>query len=66
MGLKNMKKTYIIPEMQLTMIACEKLIAESFEINGNTTVRGTSGGWVKEDTGSRSDYNVWDDDWSKN
>lgn len=37
-----------------------------------TTVSGTKGGWVKEDRGSRdsrserSDYNVWNDDWSNN
>ena len=60
-----MKKTYIIPEMQLTVIACEQLIAESLGINSSTTVQGTSGGWVKEDATSRDDYNVWDDDWSK-
>lgn len=35
-----------------------------------TTVEGSNGGWVKGDRGSRdsrserSDYNVWNDDWS--
>ena len=62
----TMKKIYIIPEMQLTVIACESLIAESVEINGSKKTSGTSGGWAKEDASSRQDYNVWDDDWSKN
>lgn len=62
----TMKKIYIIPEMQLTQLACESLIAESVVVDGQKTATGTSGGWVKEDAASRQDYNVWDDDWSKN
>lgn len=63
----TMKKIYIIPEMQLTQLACESLIAESVVVDGQKTATGTSGGWVKEDatSTSRDSYNVWDDDWSK-
>lgn len=63
----KMKKSYIIPKMQLTVIACEQLIAESIGINGDSSKKTTvaNGGWAKENT-STPDYNVWDDDWSKN
>lgn len=60
-----MKKTYISPEIQLTVINCETLIAQStmgkYSGDGGSQL-------VKEDVSSSSrndDYNVWDDDWSK-
>ena len=57
-----MKKIYIIPELQLTEIHCEKLIAESLLINSQQT---TSTQYVKENPAAgRQDYNVWNDDWS--
>ena len=56
-----MKKTYIIPELQLTHINAATMIAESVGVNKTTTVEGDRGGWVKQD---RSDHNVWGDDWS--
>ena len=61
-----MKKTYIIPQMQLTVVDCESLIAESLII-GDGTATGEDGGWVKQDVTSttRDSYNVWGDDWSK-
>ena len=61
----TMKKTYMIPRLYITQISCESLIAESVGINKDTTVEGENGGWVKGDNASRSDYNVWNDDWSK-
>ena len=61
-----MKKKYIIPTLQLTKISSETLIAESVGIYRTTTVSDDKGAWVKEDnTSSSSDYNVWDDDWSR-
>lgn len=59
-----MKKTYIIPQMQLTVVDCESLIAESIIIGDGST---DDGGWVKQDVTSttRDSYNVWGDDWSK-
>lgn len=59
-----MKKTYIIPEMQLTVIACEQLIAESLGKHATGADSGVV--LVKENNSSTPDYNVWDDDWSKN
>ena len=60
-----MKKTYIIPQMQLTVVDCESLIAESIIIGDGKT---DDGGWVKEERGTgwgSSGKSVWDDDWSK-
>lgn len=58
-----MKKIYIIPTLQLTYIGVEKLIADSLKINSSTTVDQQ---YVKgADASPRSDYNVWNDDWSK-
>ena len=66
-----MKKTYIIPTLQVTYIAQELLVAESnkiqsknesVEINFNpgTMGEGNGGDAVKSNT-----YDVWDDDWSR-
>ncbi len=61
-----MKKTYIIPEIELTAVNGSTLLAESLDIDGNKTSTVSNGGWVKgNDASPRSDYNVWDDDWSK-
>ena len=59
-----MKKKYIIPEVQIVTIEVEHLIADSYVINGEQTVKGASGGWVKSDRSSRGSYSVWDEDWS--
>ena len=60
-----MKKTYISPTLQIVKINCEKLIAESYGIYGQS-VSNENGGWVKGESSpsSTSRYNVWDDDWS--
>ena len=63
-----MKKTYIIPEIQITEIAFSAMIAESITISGDSSKKtsGANGGWVKDNSASsRDDYNVWDDDWNK-
>lgn len=62
------KKTYIIPTV-ITMA-----VAQSLPIAGSdpSLIVNTNGGAapnefeVKSDRGSRSDYNVWNDDWSNN
>ena len=61
-----MKKTYIIPEIQLTLISHET-IASGSETQGFFQEGGTSQ-LIKEDVTNTSNpsYNVWDDDWSKN
>jgi hypothetical protein len=61
----TMKKTYIIPELQVIKMHMQ----DSILLNtSETTVEGDSGGWVKEERGtgwSSSGKSVWDDDWSK-
>ena len=61
-----MKKTYIIPELNITTLAVENMVAASPDgFNSKLGTQGVSGdaSLVKEqDTES---YNVWDDDWSR-
>ena len=57
-----MKKTYIIPQLHVMQISCESLIAESFTKNASGADEGVV--LVKGESSSRSNYNVWDDDWS--
>ena len=64
LNVKNyriMKKKYIIPTLQLTQISVENLVAESMHVYSETTVTEQ---YVKGESSSRSNYNVWDDDWS--
>lgn len=60
-----MKKTYIIPTTAIQTIMLENMVAGSPDGFNNTlgtkNVEGDAA-LVKE---NRSDYNVWDDDWSK-
>lgn len=60
-----MKKTYIIPEVEIHAISVESLIAQS-PLGGNDAV-GNGTQLVKEDVTSSNtqNYDVWDDDWSK-
>ena len=61
-----MKKTYIIPELNITKLAVENMVAASPEgFNSKLGSQGVSGdvSLVKEQ-GDQS-YNVWDDDWSR-
>ena len=61
-----MKKTYIIPELNITKLAVENMIAQSQtsgpKVDGVNTASQGAGMEVKAD---RNDYNVWDDDWSR-
>ena len=62
-----MKKTYIIPALQVTYIAQELLLVPSntvthdgVDLNPNTMKGGDGSDAVKANP-----YNVWDDDWQK-
>ena len=62
-----MKTRYQAPELYtLVMNGQDAILMNTSE----TTVSGDKGGWVKgndagNDASPRSDYNVWNDDWSK-
>ena len=59
----TMKKTYIIPTVEVLNIAPATLIAESI---GKDPEPGDPSQWdVKEDRTSRGTHDVWDDDWSR-
>jgi len=63
-----MKKTYMNPTLLITQIGTEKLIAETlnqYEEGGNGVLVKGDRGADRSNRGSRSDYNVWNDDWSK-
>lgn len=60
-----MKKTYIIPTTAIQTIMFENMVAASPDGFNNTLgKKGVEGdaALVKE---NRSDYDVWDDDWSE-
>ena len=57
-----MKKTYIIPELNITTLAVENMIAVSVPDTKEGPADQQAGMDVKSD---RNDYNVWDDDWSR-
>ena len=61
-----MKKTYIIPGTQILNIEVKSAM---LQVSVSTTaIDRDNAGLVKEDRGgrgSRSDYNVWNDDWSQ-
>ena len=59
-----MKKTYIIPEMEVLQMAAQSIIATS-DPSGHDTP-GSGEELVKENvTSGQDNYNVWDDDWQK-
>ena len=58
-----MKKTYIIPVLNITTIQVERVIALSGPKATNTPANQEYGMDAKEQ--STSSYNVWDDDWNK-
>jgi len=63
-----MKKTYIIPALNMTTLDVENMMAISGPHRSETSAVEQYGMDVKGDRGdrgSRSDYNVWNDDWSK-
>jgi len=61
-----MKKIYMTPSLLITRVSTETLIAVSLDKNETgadadvVLTKGDRGG-----RGSRSDYNVWNEDWSK-
>ncbi|MBO4907057.1 MAG: hypothetical protein J5486_08520 [Bacteroidaceae bacterium] len=61
-----MKRIYNSPAILIVKLASERALLEgSLQIN-NTTVNQDA--WVKQDasnSSSSSNYNVWNDDWSK-
>lgn len=57
-----MKKTYIIPELNITTLAVENMIAVS---GPDTTEKQASQQAGMDVKSTRQDYNVWDDDWSR-
>ena len=61
-----MKKTYIIPALNITTLAVENMMATSGpDVYSNKSADQKYEMDVKGDRGSRSDYNVWNDDGSK-
>ncbi len=58
-----MKKIYISPETLITKVSVEHMISQSVDMNFRST-GGDGNVLVKENRSSRSNYNVWDDDWS--
>ena len=50
-----MKKTYIAPGMEIVNVQTAGMLAQSFELNNNTTVEGNK-------ALSRSGDSLWDDD----
>ena len=60
-----MKKTYIIPEVEIHAISVEGLIATS---DPNVKISTTSGSINAGEVGAKGNtqsYDVWDDDWSR-
>ncbi len=57
-----MKKTYIVPTLDITKLTVENMIAVSGP--GTTEVPADQQAGMEVKTG-RNDYNVWDIDWSK-
>ena len=55
------KKAYIIPVLCVTKLNVENMIALSGPAISETAASQSADMQVKE---QRSDYNVWDDDWS--
>ena len=58
-----MKKTYISPKLLVMEVNCERMIAESLQVNSSLDL-GSSTNFVKSDRSSRGSYSVWDEDWS--
>ncbi len=52
-----MKKTYLMPALQVEEALAAQMLAESLSINGNTTVDGGSA-LTKED----GDWQIWEDE----
>jgi hypothetical protein len=60
----TMKKTYIIPTVEVLNIAPGTLLAESLP-KGDDVIDDPDDILVKGQGSSRGTHDVWDDDWSK-
>ena len=62
------KNQYVTPELQVLNIGIQSMIAQSNVVGENgftlnpSTMKGDDG---SDAVKSSSDYNVWDDDWSR-
>ena len=65
--IKNMKKTYIIPELDVMLIAPNTIIANSPGTSIDPSDPGVPPGdfEVKGQVNGSGSSNVWDDDWSR-
>ncbi len=62
-----MKKIYTIPTTLMMAVQQQMVIAGGPSVTVNRSSAGVNPGefQVKEDRSSRSDYNVWNEDWNK-
>ena len=61
--LSIMKKKYIQPNLTTVVLTGGTLLNATSPLTISDTQ--VSSGMVKSDRGSRSNYNIWDEDWSK-
>ena len=59
-----MKKTYITPQTLVVEVESDNALMQ-MSINRTTTIDEANAGLVKGESSAPSNYNVWDDDWSK-
>ena len=59
-----MKKTYIIPEVNITVLQFREQILQP-SVTVNTNAAGIDGSDVEVKGNHTDTYNVWNDDWSK-
>lgn len=59
-----MKKTYIIPEVQILRMETANIIAASDPKDVTVNRNGSVNAADVEVKGERSNYNVWNEDWS--
>ena len=61
-----MKKTYIIPQMDVTVLATEQLIADSPNVTINKdSASSVDAKDVDVKSSRNAGYNVWNEDWSE-
>ena len=62
----TMKKTYIIPAMDVTLVVAEEMIAGSITgVGGDSGIEIGDGETPGEADVKGNNYNVWDEDWSR-
>ena len=61
-----MKKTYIIPAMDVTLVVAGQMIAASItKVDGDSGIGIGTGETPTDADVKGNSYNVWDDDWQK-